>query len=45
MTIRFQVDADFNQNIVTTIDFKTALVANLEGLPDIDVLEISAKER
>lgn len=51
MTIRFQADADFNQNIVTgvlrrepTIDFQTALVANLEGLQDREVLELAAKE-
>lgn len=52
MTIRFQADADLNQNIVTgvlrreaAIDFKTALAANLEGLPDEKVLEIAAEER
>jgi hypothetical protein len=42
MTIRFQADADFNQNIVSgvlrrepRIDFQTALVTDLEGLQDI----------
>jgi predicted nuclease of predicted toxin-antitoxin system len=51
MKIRFQADADFNQNIVTgvlrrepTIDFQTALTAGLEGVQDIEVLEIAAKE-
>ena len=41
MTIKFQADADLNQNIVTgilrresAIDFKTALTADLEGVPD-----------
>jgi hypothetical protein len=49
-TIRFQADADFNQNIVTgvlrgesTIDFQTALVAGLEGLQDRQVLQLAAK--
>lgn len=51
MTIRFQADADLNQNITIgvlrrepTIDFQTALAAKLEGLPDQDVLAIAAKE-
>ncbi|BAY13486.1 DUF5615 family PIN-like protein [Calothrix sp. NIES-2098] len=51
MTIRFQADADFNQNIVSgvlrrepKIDFQTALVTDLEGLQDIEVLDIAAKE-
>ena len=52
MTIKFQADADLNQNIVTgvlrresAIDFQTALVADLEGVPDEKVLKIAAKER
>ncbi|AFZ26386.1 hypothetical protein Cylst_4290 [Cylindrospermum stagnale PCC 7417] len=51
MIIRFQADADVNQNIVTgvlrrepKIDFKTALAAGLEGLPDREVLGIAATE-
>ncbi|BAY45708.1 hypothetical protein SAMD00079811_33150 [Scytonema sp. HK-05] len=50
-TIRFQADGDFNQNIVTgvlrresTIDFQTALVADLEGLQDRQVLQLAAKQ-
>lgn len=52
MTIKFQADADLNQNIVTgvlrresTIDFQTALTVNLEGLPDEMVLKIAAMEK
>lgn len=51
MKICFQADADFNQNIVSgvlrrepSIDFQTALVTDLEGLQDIEVLDIAAKE-
>ncbi|MBW4634247.1 MAG: DUF5615 family PIN-like protein [Iphinoe sp. HA4291-MV1] len=51
MIIRFQADADFNQNIVTgvlrrelTINFQTALTAGLEGVQDKEVLAIAAKE-
>ncbi|PIG91347.1 DUF5615 family PIN-like protein [Gloeocapsopsis sp. IPPAS B-1203] len=51
MTIRFQADADLNHNIVVgvlrqepSIDFQTALVAKLEGLPDQEVLAIAAKQ-
>jgi hypothetical protein len=51
MIIRFQADADFNQNIVTgvlrrepRVDFQTALTAGLEGLQDREVLELAAKE-
>ncbi|MFH7024374.1 MAG: DUF5615 family PIN-like protein [Heteroscytonema crispum UTEX LB 1556] len=51
MTIRFQADADFNQNIVTgvlrrepKIDFQTPLAAGLEGLQDREVLELAAKQ-
>ena len=52
MIIRFQADADLNQNIVTRvlrretkIDFQTALAANLEAIPDERVLKIAAKEK
>ena len=51
MPIRFQADADFNQIIVTAIarrvpelDFKTATVAGLEGLKDLEVLALAARE-
>lgn len=42
MKIRFQADADFNQNIVT-IDFQNAAAAKLEGRSDQDVLRLAAK--
>jgi uncharacterized protein with PIN domain len=49
--IRFQADADFNEDIVTgvlrrilEIDFKTASEANLEGMSDEDVLAFCARE-
>ena len=52
MTVKFQADADLNQNIVTgvlrreaAIDFQTALAVDLEGVPDEKVLEITAKEQ
>lgn len=52
MTIKFQADADLNQNIVAgvlrreaAIDFQTALAMDLEGVPDEKVLEIIAKEQ
>lgn len=51
MPIRFQADADFNQIIVTAIvrrfpkiDFKTAIAAGLEGLKDLEVLALAARE-
>ena len=51
MIIRFQADADFNQNIVTgilrrepTIDFQTAIAAALSGLTDREVLELAAQQ-
>lgn len=51
MIIRFQADADFNQNIVTgilrrepAIDFQTAVAGGLVGLTDIEVLELAAQE-
>ncbi|MFB2881839.1 DUF5615 family PIN-like protein [Floridanema aerugineum] len=50
MTIRFQADADLNQNILTgvlrrepEIDFQTATTAGLSGLTDRQVLEIAAQ--
>lgn len=52
MKIRYQADADLNQNIVTgilrvepTIDFQTATAAKLEGVKDIEVLAIAAKQQ
>jgi hypothetical protein len=46
MKVRFQADADFNQNIVRAvrrrepgIDFKTAHEAGIQGLDDESVLE------
>ncbi len=51
MKIKFQADADLNQHIVRavlrrepTIDFQTATLANLEGVPDPEVLQIAANE-
>lgn len=48
MKIRFQADADFNQNIVRAlrrrqpaIDFQTADEAGLRGLDDTEVLAIA----
>lgn len=51
MKIRFQADADFNQNIVRAarrrqpaIDFQTADEAGLRGADDLEVLAASARE-
>ncbi len=51
MKVRFQADADFNEDIVAgvvrrepTIDFQTAEEANLRGLPDSQVLALAALE-
>lgn len=51
MIIKFQADADLNEDIVTgvlrkipEIDFQTAGEANLEGLTDENVLEIASRE-
>lgn len=51
MKIRFQADADLNQIIVSgvirresNIDFKTANASELEGLNDLEVLALAAKE-
>lgn len=51
MKIRFQADADLNEDIVTgvlrrtpEIDFQTALEAGLSGVKDENVLVIAAEE-
>ncbi|MCF4967594.1 DUF5615 family PIN-like protein [Nostoc sp. CMAA1605] len=51
MIIRYQADADLNQAIVTgvlrreaTVDFQTAFAAGLEGVKDLEVLAIAAKQ-
>lgn len=51
MKIKFQADADLNEDIVTgvlrrvpEIDFQTATEAGLIGIPDENVLEIAANE-
>lgn len=51
MKIRFQADADFNQNILRAvrrrnpaIDFQTADEADLRGSEDEDVLKRAARE-
>ena len=51
MKIRFQADADFNQNIVRAVrrrqpavDFQTADEAGLHGADDLEVLAASARE-
>jgi hypothetical protein len=51
MKIRFQADADFNEEIIMGvirrepgIVFQTATEANLRGLPDTDVLVRAAQE-
>jgi predicted nuclease of predicted toxin-antitoxin system len=51
MKIRFQADADLNQNILlatvrreSSIDFRTAEAAGLAHLRDIDVLIMAARE-
>jgi len=51
MKVRFQADADFNQDIVQavrrrmpTVDFQTAHEAGLAGLDDDIVLEKAARE-
>jgi hypothetical protein len=52
MKVRFQADADLNEDIVNgvlrrmpEIDFKTANEAELAGLRDFEVLAISASEK
>ena len=51
MKVRFQADADLNEDIVSgvvrresMIDFQTADEANLRGLPDQQVLALAAQE-
>lgn len=51
-SIQFQADADLNQSIVTgvirrqpNVSFQTATEAALEGLKDLEVLALSAKQR
>ena len=51
MKIRFQADADFNEDIVLGlmrqepgIDFQTATEANLRGLSDLQILARAAQE-
>lgn len=50
MKIRFQADADLNEDIINgvrrrepTIDFRTASEASLQGLHDTIVLELAAR--
>jgi hypothetical protein len=52
MIVRFQADADLNQNIVTGvlrsnphIDFQTAASGGLIGLEDMKVLELAANSK
>lgn len=51
MKVKFQADADLNEDIVSgvlrqvpEVDFQTAKEANLNGIPDENVLEIAASE-
>jgi hypothetical protein len=51
MKIKFQADADFNQTILQAlqrrgpaIDFQTADDAKIRGLPDPEVLSVTARE-
>ncbi|HEX9961737.1 MAG TPA: DUF5615 family PIN-like protein [Pyrinomonadaceae bacterium] len=51
MKVKFQADADLNEDIVTgvlrrisEIDFQTATEANLQGVSDDNVLEIASRE-
>lgn len=50
--VQFQADADLNQAIVSgvlrhqpEINFQTATAAGLEGVADLEVLEIAAQEK
>ena len=52
MKIRFQADADLNEEIVAgvlrrtpEIDFQTASEARLRGVPDIEVLAFATQEQ
>ena len=51
MKVRFQADADLNEDIVTgmlrrepAVDFQTAATAGLRLLSDLDVLTVTARE-
>lgn len=51
MKLRFQADADLNEDIVKGvlrrepgIDFRTATLAGLRGLSDLEVLALAAQE-
>lgn len=51
MKVRFQADADLNDDIVKgvlrrdrSIDFRTATQARLHGLSDVDVLALAARD-
>ena len=51
MKIRFQADADFNENIVAgvlrrepQVDFRTALQGGLRGLDDMQALALAAQD-
>lgn len=51
MKVRFQADADLNEDIVKgvlrrepKVDFRTATSAHLRGLSDLDVLTFAAEE-
>ena len=51
MKIRFQADADFNENIVAgvlrrepQVDFRTALQGGLRGLDDVQALALAAQD-
>ena len=51
MRVKFQADADLKEWIVSAVkrrepgvDFQTASAAGLEGLPDLQVLAIAARE-
>ncbi len=50
--VRFQADADLNQIIVAAVmrrnpavDFRSAAVAALEGMSDLQVLDVAAAEK
>ncbi len=52
MKIRYQADADLNEDIVNgvrrrapEIDFKTATESSLSGVPDVEVLSIASDEQ
>ena len=51
MKIRFQADADFNEDILKgvlrrepAVDFRTAVAVGLRSLTDLEVLTLSARE-